>query len=69
MNTPELKPCPFCGAHALVYALGPHEHIIVDLPKFGGGYVVECPLCDAGFAGETLEDVVYQWNKRWKDDT
>ena len=68
MKTHDLKPCPFCGAKPIVYAIGPHEHVIVDLPKFGGGYIVECPLCNVGFAGETMEDVLYDWNRRPNDE-
>lgn len=63
-----LKTCPFCGAKPIVYAIGPHEHVIVDLPKFGGGYIVECALCNIGFSDETLEDALYAWNRRANDD-
>lgn len=64
MKTPDLKSCPFCGAKPIVYAIGPHEHLFVDLPKFGGGYIVECPLCNVGFTDSTLEDTLYMWNRR-----
>lgn len=60
----DLEPCPFCGAKPIVYEIEPHEHSVVGLPKFGGAYVVECPLCNVGFAGETMEDVLYEWNRR-----
>ena len=63
-DTPDLKPCPFCGAKPIVYEIEPHEHSVVGLPKFGGAYVVECALCNVGFTGETMEDVLYAWNRR-----
>lgn len=67
-KTPDLKPCPFCGAKPIVQIIEPHEHYIIDLPKFGGGCIVECPLCNVGFVGETMEDVLYDWNRRTNDE-
>lgn len=68
MKNSDMKPCPFCGTKPIVYEIEPHEHSIVGLPKFGGAYVVECPLCNAGFTGETLEDVLCAWNRRANDE-
>ena len=61
---PDQKSCPFCGAKPIVQVIEPHEHYIIDLPKFGGAYIVECPLCNVGFTGETLDDVLYGWKSR-----
>lgn len=63
----DLKPCPFCGAKPIVQVIEAHEHHIVNIPYFSGAYVVECPLCSVGFAGGTLEDVLYDWNRRAND--
>ena len=64
MKTPDLKRCPFCGFKPFVYEMEPHEHKIVRLPKYDGAYVVECPLCEVGFVGKTMEEVTCKWNRR-----
>ena len=62
-----LKPCPFCGSAPIVDYIPPHDHFIVDLPRYEGAGVVECPVCEVGMMARTLEAVIEKWNRRVSD--
>jgi endogenous inhibitor of DNA gyrase (YacG/DUF329 family) len=61
----ELKPCPFCG-WKMEWGDGnePEPWAYVD----GVGiYTIACPDCGCGVApSETLEGVIFNWNRRTK---
>ncbi|WP_027406179.1 Lar family restriction alleviation protein [Anaerovibrio sp. RM50] len=66
----ELKPCPFCGAKALIDIIPAHRHSewlrkqIPDLPDCEGEAFVECTGCTAMVAGDTPEKAIAEWNRR-----
>lgn len=63
----KLKPCPFCGAEAMLEEIQPHEHIMVNLPPYHGGAFVECTKCTAIVSGINKEDAIETWNRRAND--
>lgn len=67
--TTELKPCPHCGADALLTEHEPHEHspalVAMGLPgKHPGSFTIECVACECGMINATREGVVAAWNRR-----
>lgn len=64
----ELKPCPFCGAEAVINTIEPHSHMLVLLPDYGGETFIECTGCTCGIAGETEHEAVEAWNRRADND-
>lgn len=60
----ELKPCPFCGGEAMLEVIHPHEHMLVNIPPYGGSAFIECTSCSCAMAGETEAEVVETWNRR-----
>lgn len=67
-----LLPCPFCGASARGYEIGPHQHsaallaLVPDMPKeHHGSYVIEgnCQ-CGSGLIGDNQAEVTARWNSR-----
>ena len=55
MTTPELKPCPFCGAKANMWS-------------WNGGTRIDCSnWCSThyiGLEGKTVEEATEAWNRR-----
>lgn len=68
--TQELKPCPFCGADAVLTEHEPHDHspglvALTGIPaKHPGSWTVECVACSCGMIHATLDEVVAAWNNR-----
>lgn len=58
MSIPELKPCPFCGARALIYE------------AFPGSYIVHCVRCKCMFGRffSHENDAIVEWNRRANDE-
>lgn len=59
-----LKPCPFCGADAVLTTIPAHKHPISRLLDFGGSVTVECVVCDCGIVRDTEVAAIQSWNKR-----
>jgi len=53
-ESPNLKPCPFCGSA---------EQVELAM-RGGGGAVIRCSSCDAALYGTTPESTVKGWNRR-----
>lgn len=61
MNKPKLKPCPFCGARAIMVRPFGFDKITT--------YHVECALgCCKTFPTATAESAVAKWNRRKNDE-
>jgi len=58
----KLKPCPFCGGKAILYAKVGFTTI--------GVYDIRCQKCNAGFGYTfaTEELAIETWNRRVKDE-
>lgn len=63
----QLKPCPFCGCEPVAHFIPPHDHFIVELPRYEGAGVIECPGCEVVMMAQTLETVIEKWNRRADD--
>ncbi|MDR5765002.1 Lar family restriction alleviation protein [Caballeronia sp. LZ028] len=68
--TEKLKPCPFCGADAVLTEHEPHDHspglvALTGIPaKHPGSWTVECVACSCGMIHGTREEVEAAWNRR-----
>jgi hypothetical protein len=68
--TQELKPCPHCGAEAVLTEHEPHDHspglvALTGIPaKHPGSWTIECVACSCGMIYATREEVVAAWNRR-----
>lgn len=60
----ELKPCPFCGAEAVINTIEPHSHIFAPMPDYEGGTFIECTGCTCVISGGTRQEAVEAWNRR-----
>lgn len=64
-----LRPCPFCGQHALLDEHPAHSHaggIAGFMPDYPGSFTIECmgKGCNTGQIADTLDEVVAMWNRR-----
>jgi hypothetical protein len=68
--TQELKPCPFCGAEAVLTDHEPHDHspalvALTGVPaKHPGSWTVECVACSCGMIHGAREEAIAAWNRR-----
>ncbi|SAL10262.1 hypothetical protein AWB73_00084 [Caballeronia turbans] len=68
--TQELKPCPHCGAEAVLTEQEPHDHspglvALTGIPAMHpGSWTIECVACSCGMIYATREEVVAAWNRR-----
>lgn len=68
--TQELKPCPFCGADAVLTEHEPHDHspglvALTGIPaKHPGSWTVECVACSCGMIHGAREEAIAAWNRR-----
>lgn len=61
----ELKPCPFCGAEAIINTIEPHTHkLAAFMPDYEGGTFIECNGCTCAVSGKTDREAVEAWNRR-----
>ena len=80
MQTPELRPCPFCGGEKVVFMVGSDDPYIDGItsnhPRFAGipeeediFFGVRCNGCGAMFDlnYEDIEEAAAAWNKRAGD--
>lgn len=73
--TDELKPCPFCGAEALLTEHEPHDHspglvALTGIPaKHPGSWTIECVVCSCGMIHGTRDEVLNAWNRRASSST
>ena len=66
MGMPELKPCPFCGGKAYLFA---DNGIRVFCAKCGASNKVLCDMrTEIGVAGNATKSVIEAWNRRVNDD-
>ena len=67
MKEEKLLPCPLCNGEVVLEEIPPHKHILVDLPDYNGGAIIECK-CGCSIMRETKEEVIQAWNCRVQDD-
>ena len=61
----ELKPCPLCGAKAVIMNIGAHQHVIATwMPDYTGGAFIECTSCTCCLSARTEAEAITAWNKR-----
>ena len=66
MGMSELKPCPFCGGKAYLFA---DNGIRVFCAKCGASSKVLCDMrTEVGVAGNATKSVIEAWNRRVSDD-
>lgn len=52
----KLKPCPFCGAEAVMDTIKPHY--------YEGETFIECTGCTCAIAEKTEHEAIEAWNRR-----
>jgi len=59
-----LKPCPFCGAEAIIYR---DKGVTLESGEFIEMNYVVCSECTALVSGLTEADAITEWNSRVND--